>query len=220
MGVLFIKGKRQKISIYDIVVGDVVHLSTGDQVPADGIFLSGYSLLIDESSLSGESEPVNITEEKPFLLSGTKVQDGQGKMLVTTVGMRTEWGKLMETLSEGGEDETPLQVKLNGVATVIGKIGLTFSVLTFVVLTIRFVVEKAVRGEFASWSSNDALKLLDYFAIAVTIIVVAIPEGLPLAVTLSLAFAMKKLMKDKALVRHLSACETMGSATCICKSKT
>ncbi|KAG5043316.1 hypothetical protein GYH30_007131 [Glycine max] len=213
-------GKRQKISIYDIVVGDVVHLSTGDQVPADGIFLSGYSLLIDESSLSGESEPVNITEEKPFLLSGTKVQDGQGKMLVTTVGMRTEWGKLMETLNEGGEDETPLQVKLNGVATIIGKIGLTFAILTFVVLTVRFVVEKALHGDFASWSSDDAKKLLDFFAIAVTIIVVAVPEGLPLAVTLSLAFAMKKLMNDKALVRHLSACETMGSASCICTDKT
>ncbi|KAL9319186.1 hypothetical protein ACSQ67_015703 [Phaseolus vulgaris] len=212
--------KRQKVSIYDLIVGDIVHLSTGDQVPADGIYISGYSLVIDESSLTGESEPVNVDEKRPFLLSGTKVQDGQGKMIVTTVGMRTEWGKLMETLSEGGEDETPLQVKLNGVATVIGKIGLAFSVLTFLVLTIRFVVEKAVNGDFASWSSNDALKLLDYFAIAVTIIVVAIPEGLPLAVTLSLAFAMKKLMKDKALVRHLSACETMGSATCICTDKT
>ncbi|CAJ1967623.1 unnamed protein product [Sphenostylis stenocarpa] len=212
--------KRQKVLIYDLVVGDIVHLSTGDQVPADGIYISGYSLIIDESSLTGESEPVDIDEKRPFLLSGTKVQDGQGKMIVTTVGMRTEWGKLMETLSEGGQDETPLQVKLNGVATVIGKIGLAFSVLTFLVLTIRFVVEKAVSGDFASWSSNDALKLLDYFAIAVTIIVVAIPEGLPLAVTLSLAFAMKKLMKDKALVRHLSACETMGSATCICTDKT
>ncbi|XP_057426932.1 calcium-transporting ATPase 4, plasma membrane-type-like [Lotus japonicus] len=213
-------GKRQKISIFDLVVGDIVHLSTGDQVPADGIFISGYSLLIDESSLSGESEPANIEAERPFLLSGTKVQDGQGKMIVTTVGMRTEWGKLMETLSEGGEDETPLQVKLNGVATVIGKIGLTFSVLTFVVLTIRFVVEKALYGEFSNWSSTDALKLLDYFAIAVTILVVAIPEGLPLAVTLSLAFSMKKLMNDRALVRHLSACETMGSANCICTDKT
>ncbi|KAK7392918.1 hypothetical protein VNO78_21368 [Psophocarpus tetragonolobus] len=212
--------KRQKVSIYDLVVGDIVHLSTGDQVPADGVFISGYSLVIDASSLTGESDPVNIDEKRPFLLSGTKVQDGQGKMIVTTVGMRTEWGKLMETLSEGGEDETPLQVKLNGVATVIGKIGLCFSILTFVVLTIRFVVEKAIHGEFGSWSSSDALKLLDYFAIAVTIIVVAIPEGLPLAVTLSLAFAMKKLMKDKALVRHLVACETMGSATCICTDKT
>ncbi|CAJ1912870.1 unnamed protein product [Sphenostylis stenocarpa] len=213
-------GKRQKISIYDIVVGDVVHLSTGDQVPADGIFISGYFLLIDESSLSGESEPVNVNEEKPFLLSGTKVQDGQGKMLITTVGMRTEWGKLMETINEGGEDETPLQVKLNGVATVIGKIGLIFAILTFVVLTIRFLVEKALNGEFSSWSTDDAMKLLDFFAIAVTILVVAVPEGLPLAVTLSLAFAMKKLMNDKALVRHLSACETMGSASCICTDKT
>ncbi|KAM1185033.1 hypothetical protein ACFX13_014653 [Malus domestica] len=112
-------GKRQKVSIHDLVVGDIVHLSVGDVVPADGLFISGYSLLIDESSLSGESEPVNIYEEKPFLLSGTTVQDGSGKMLVTAVGMRTEWGKLMETLSEGGEDETPLQVKLNGVATII-----------------------------------------------------------------------------------------------------
>ncbi|KAL3569085.1 hypothetical protein D5086_028975 [Populus alba] len=213
-------GRRQEISIYDLVVGDVVQLSIGDIVPADGIYISGYSLVIDESSLSGESEPVNIHESKPFLLSGTKVQDGSGKMIVTAVGMRTEWGKLMETLNEGGEDETPLQVKLNGVATIIGKIGLAFAVLTFLVLTGRFLVEKAIHKEFTDWSSSDALTLLNYFAIAVTIIVVAVPEGLPLAVTLSLAFAMKKLMDEKALVRHLSACETMGSATCICTDKT
>lgn len=213
-------GFRQKIFIYDLVVGDIVHLSIGDQVPADGVFISGYSLLIDESSLSGESEPVHISEGKPFFLAGTKVTDGSGKMLVTTVGMRTEWGKLMEALSDDGDDETPLQVKLNGVATIIGKIGLAFSVLTFFVLVARFVVEKALHKEFQDWSSSDALTLLNYFAIAVTIIVVAVPEGLPLAVTLSLAFAMKNLMKDKALVRHLSACETMGSASCICTDKT
>ncbi|OMO62104.1 Cation-transporting P-type ATPase [Corchorus capsularis] len=213
-------GCRQKISIYDLVVGDIVHLSIGDQVPADGLLISGYSLCIDESSLSGESEPVNVTQQRPFLLSGTKVQDGSAKMLVTAVGMRTEWGRLMVTLSEGGEDETPLQVKLNGVATVIGKIGLVFSVVTFLVLTIRFLVTKALHGEIANWGINDALSLLNFFAIAVTIIVVAVPEGLPLAVTLSLAFAMKKLMNDKALVRHLSACETMGSATSICTDKT
>ncbi|GLT63138.1 hypothetical protein SLA2020_357220 [Shorea laevis] len=166
-------GSRQKIPIYNLVVGDVVHLAIGDQVPADGVLISGYSLLVDESSLTGEVDPVSINEEHPFLSSGTKVRDGSGKMLVTGVGMRTEWGKLMETLSEDGDDETPLQVKLNGVATII-----------------------------------------------VTIIVVAVPEGLPLAVTLSLAFAMKKLMNDRALVRHLSACETMGSASCICTDKT
>ncbi|WCJ33428.1 Calcium-transporting ATPase 1 [Euphorbia peplus] len=213
-------GRTQEVSIYDLVIGDIVQLSTGDIVPADGIFITGYSLVIDESSLSGESEPVNVYSEKPFLLSGTRVQDGSGKMLVTAVGMKTEWGKLMETLNDGGDDETPLQVKLNGVATIIGKIGLAFAVLTFVVLTGRFLVEKILNGEFTNWSSTDATTLLNYFAIAVTIIVVAVPEGLPLAVTLSLAFAMKKLMEDKALVRHLSACETMGSATCICTDKT
>ncbi|GFY98201.1 autoinhibited Ca2+-ATPase 11 [Actinidia rufa] len=213
-------GYRQKVPIYDLVVGDVVHLSIGDQVPADGVFISGYSLVIDESSLSGESEPINVYKGKPFLLAGTKVQDGSGKMLVTAVGMKTEWGKLMETLSEAGEDETPLQVKLNGVATLIGKIGLGFAVVTFLVLTVRFLVEKKLHNDFTHWSSSDALELLDYFAIAVTIIVVAVPEGLPLAVTLSLAFAMQKLMNEKALVRHLAACETMGSATCICSDKT
>lgn len=211
-------GRRQKVSMYDLVVGDVVNLSIGDLVPADGIFISGYSLLINESSLTGESEPVSVGRDKPFLLSGTKVQDGSGKMLVTTVGMRTGWGKLLATLTEGGEDETPLQVKLNGVATIIGKIGLTFAVVTFIVLTLRMIVEKVISHQ--SWSGADALRIVNFFATAVTIIVVAIPEGLPLAVTLSLAFAMKKMMSDKALVRHLSACETMGSATCICSDKT
>ncbi|KAG2668800.1 hypothetical protein I3760_14G006800 [Carya illinoinensis] len=213
-------GSRQKVSIYDIVVGDVVHLSVGDQVPAAGVFLSGYSLSVDESSLSGESEPMNVHQDTPFLLSGTKVQDGYGKMLATTVGMRTEWGRLMVTLSEGGEDETPLQLKLNGVETIIGKIGLAFAVLTFLALTARLVVEKSLHNKIMDWSGSDALEVLNYFTIAVTILVVAVPEGLPLAVTLSLAFAMKKLMSDKALVRHLSACETMGCAGCICTYKT
>ncbi|RCV36401.1 hypothetical protein SETIT_7G316000v2 [Setaria italica] len=213
-------GSRQKISIYDLVVGDIVHLSIGDQVPADGLYIHGYSLLIDESSLSGESDPVYISQEKPFLLAGTKVQDGSAKMMITAVGMRTEWGRLMSTLSEGGEDETPLQVKLNGVATIIGKIGLVFATLTFVVLMVRFLIEKGLTVGLSKWYSTDALTIVNYFATAVTIIVVAVPEGLPLAVTLSLAFAMKKLMNDKALVRHLSACETMGSAGTICTDKT
>ncbi|KAL2591408.1 hypothetical protein AAZV13_12G010500 [Glycine max] len=212
--------KRQKVSIHDLVVGDIVHLSIGDIVPADGLFTSGFGLLIDESSLSGESEAVNVDQEKPFLLSGTMVQDGSAKMLVTSVGVRTEWGRLMDTLNEGGDDETPLQVKLNGVATIIGKIGLCFAIVTFMVLTGRFLCGKIAHHEITKWSLNDASSLLNFFATAVIIIVVAVPEGLPLAVTLSLAFAMKKLMNDKALVRHLSACETMGSASCICTDKT
>ncbi|KAJ8748800.1 hypothetical protein K2173_011356 [Erythroxylum novogranatense] len=214
------EGSRQKVSIYDLVVGDIVHLSIGDLVPADGCFISGNNLSIDGSSLSGESDPVHISKERPFLLSGTKVQDGSGKMMVTAVGMKTEWGRLMATLSETGEDETPLQVKLNGVATIIGKIGLAFATMTFIVLLGRFLIEKADHHRLTKWTISDVLQLLNFFAIAVTIIVVAVPEGLPLAVTLSLAFAMKKLMSDRALVRHLSACETMGSANCICTDKT
>ncbi|CAL1361339.1 unnamed protein product [Linum trigynum] len=213
-------GLRQKLSIYDLLPGDIVHLSIGDQVPADGLFMSGYSLLINESSLTGESEPVNVNASNPFLLSGTKVQNGSCKMLVTTVGMRTQWGKLMATLSEGGDDETPLQVKLNGVATVIGKIGLFFAVVTFAVLVQGLFTRKLEEGTQWIWSGDEAMEMLEFFAIAVTIVVVAVPEGLPLAVTLSLAFAMKKMMNDKALVRHLAACETMGSATTICSDKT
>ncbi|GFP78903.1 calcium-transporting ATPase 2 plasma membrane-type [Phtheirospermum japonicum] len=213
-------GYRQKLSIYELLPGDIVHLAIGDQVPADGLFLSGFSVLIDESSLTGESEPVVVNSENPFLLSGTKVQDGACKMVVTTVGMRTQWGKLMATLSQGGDDETPLQVKLNGVATIIGKIGLFFAVITFAVLVQKLVGRKLQAGSALVWTGDDALELLEYFAIAVTIVVVAVPEGLPLAVTLSLAFAMKKMMNDKALVRHLAACETMGSATTICSDKT
>ena len=110
-----------------------------------------------------------------------------------------------------------VQVKLNGVATLIGQIGLVFAVVTFLVLLGRFLYGKE---SLSKWSGEDALVIVNYFAIAVTIIVVAVPEGLPLAVTLTLAFAMKKMMLDKALVRHLSACETMGSATTICSDKT
>ncbi|WVZ06627.1 hypothetical protein V8G54_019973 [Vigna mungo] len=103
-------GRRQKVSIHDLVVGDMVHLSIGDVVPADGLLIFGFGLLIDESSLSGESDAVNVDNQKPFLLVGTTVQDGFAKMLVTSVGVRTEWGRLMDTLNEGGDDETPLQV--------------------------------------------------------------------------------------------------------------
>jgi len=208
---------RQKISIFDLLVGDIVYVKTGDQLPADGLYISGFTLMIDESSMTGETHTKTKDEHHPFLWSGTKVQDGNCKMLVTGVGMNTEWGRLMATLGDGGDDETPLQVKLSGVATLIGKIGLGFAVLTFLVLLGRFLYAKQSLND---WSSEDAVTIVNYFAIAVTIIVVAIPEGLPLAVTLTLAFAMTKMMDDKALVRHLSACETMGSATTICTDKT
>lgn len=210
---------RKIVLIHDIVVGDVVHLSAGDRVPGDGILISGYSLTIDQSSLTGESNPVHPSKSEPFLFSGTMVQNGSGKMLVTAVGMRTEWGRLMAMFNEGGENETPLQVRLNGVATVVGKIGLLFALLTFLVLLIRFFIARYEEG-FSHWKTAYLLEIVNDFAIAVSILVVAVPEGLPLAVTLSLAYAMKRMMNDKVLVRNLSACETMGSSTCICSDKT
>ncbi|OAE35985.1 hypothetical protein AXG93_93s1240 [Marchantia polymorpha subsp. ruderalis] len=214
-------GCRKEVSIYDLVVGDIVHLSIGNQVPADGVLIRGYELTIDESSMTGESLPRHKSVDRdPFLLSGTKVQDGSGVILVTSVGMNTEWGHLMSTLSEAGDTETPLQVKLNGLATFIGKLGLLAAILTFLVLMIRFLVNKQMREGLLHRVGDNPLAIVNFFATAVTLSVVAVPEGLPLAVTLTLAYAMKKMIHDKALVRHLAACETMGSVTTICSDKT
>ncbi|XP_014489841.1 calcium-transporting ATPase 9, plasma membrane-type [Vigna radiata var. radiata] len=220
-------GRTIKMSIFDIVVGDVVPLKIGDQVPADGVLITGHSLSIDESSMTGESKIVHKDHKSPFLMSGCKVADGVGVMLVTGVGINTEWGLLMASISEDNGEETPLQVRLNGVATFIGVVGLSVAVLVLAVLLGRYFSghTKDVDGqvEFVAGktsASNVVDAAIKIFTIAVTIVVVAVPEGLPLAVTLTLAYSMRKMMADKALVRRLSACETMGSATTICSDKT
>ncbi|XP_021275720.1 calcium-transporting ATPase 10, plasma membrane-type-like [Herrania umbratica] len=220
-------GRRVEISIYDIVVGDVVPLNIGDQVPADGILISGHSLAIDESSMTGESDIVHKDTKQPFLMSGCKVADGSGIMLVTGVGVNTEWGLLMASLSEDTGEETPLQVRLNGVATFIGFVGLSVAFAVLVVLLVRYftghTIDESGKKQFVAGktSGGDAVDgAIKIITVAVTIVVVAVPEGLPLAVTLTLAYSMKKMMADKALVRRLSACETMGSATTICSDKT
>ncbi|WCJ42312.1 calcium-transporting ATPase putative [Euphorbia peplus] len=220
-------GKRVDISIYDIVVGDVIPLNIGDQVPADGILVTGHSLAIDESSMTGESKIVYKNSREPFMMSGCKVADGSGSMLVTSVGINTEWGLLMASISEDTGEETPLQVRLNGIATFIGIVGLTVALIVLVVLLVRYFTghtkdtvdnPRFVAGKTSVSNAVDgAIKIL---TVAVTIVVVAVPEGLPLAVTLTLAYSMRKMMADKALVRRLSACETMGSATTICSDKT
>ncbi|KAG1331943.1 Calcium-transporting ATPase 5, plasma membrane-type [Cocos nucifera] len=220
-------GRRFEVSIFDLVVGDVVPLKIGDQVSADGILISGHSLAIDESSMTGEAKIVHKDQKNPFLMSGCKVADGYGTMLVTSVGINTEWGLLMATISEDNGEETPLQVRLNGVATFIGIIGLTVAASVLVVLLARYFTGHTknpdgtvqfIRGQTGVRDAlNGAIKIL---TVAVTIVVVAVPEGLPLAVTLTLAYSMRKMMADKALVRRLSACETMGSATTICSDKT
>lgn len=214
---VFRMGRTIKVSIFDLVVGDVVSLNIGDQVPADGLLIKGHSLSIDESSLTGESEPVLKDSMHPFLLSGCKVADGYGLMLVTGVGLNTEWGQIMAAITEDTGEETPLQVRLNGTATFIGKVGLIVAALVFVVLFIRYFTDDYSKSKKAS---EVASSLSQIFAIAVVIVVIAVPEGLPLAVTLTLAYSMRKMMEDKSLVRHLSACETMGSATIICSDKT
>ncbi|XP_027167823.1 calcium-transporting ATPase 9, plasma membrane-type [Coffea eugenioides] len=220
-------GRREKISIYDIVVGDVVPLKIGDQVAADGILIVGHSLAIDESSMTGESKIMHKDQKSPFLMAGCKVADGAGTMLVTSVGINTEWGLLMASISEDTGEETPLQVRLNGVATFIGIVGLTVALLVLLVLLARFFTGHSrnpdgttqfVRGKTSIGETVDGV--IKIITAAVTIVVVAVPEGLPLAVTLTLAYSMKKMMADKALVRRLSACETMGSATTICSDKT
>ncbi|VVA22232.1 Hypothetical predicted protein [Prunus dulcis] len=220
-------GRRVEVSIYDLVVGDVVPLNIGDQVPADGILISGHSLAIDESSMTGESKIVRKDSKEPFLMSGCKVADGNGTMLVTSVGVNTEWGLLMASISEDTGEETPLQVRLNGVATFIGIVGLTVAFAVLVVLLVRYFTghTKNANGtpqfEAGKTKFGDAIDgAIKIVTIAVTIVVVAVPEGLPLAVTLTLAYSMRKMMADKALVRRLSACETMGSATTICSDKT
>ncbi|KAK7265346.1 hypothetical protein RJT34_32965 [Clitoria ternatea] len=220
-------GRRVEISIYDVVVGDVIPLNIGNQVPADGILINGHSLAIDESSMTGESKIVEKNSKDSFLISGCKVADGNGTMLVTAVGINTEWGLLMASISEDNGEETPLQVRLNGLATFIGVAGLSVAAIVLIVLlaryfsghiknpdgSVQFIAGKTKVGD----AINGAIKIV---TVAVTIVVVAVPEGLPLAVTLTLAYSMKKMMADKALVRRLSACETMGSATTICSDKT
>ncbi|KAK6161491.1 hypothetical protein DH2020_004872 [Rehmannia glutinosa] len=221
-------GRRQEVSIFEIVVGDIICLKIGDQVPADGLFIDGHSLQVDESSMTGESDHVEIDGDKnPFLFSGTKVADGYAKMLVTSVGMNTFWGEMMSTISSDSDEQTPLQERLNRLTSSIGKIGLAIAFLVLVVLLVRYFTGNTENDDGIKEFNGSKTKVDDVInavvgiiAAAVTIVVVAIPEGLPLAVTLTLAYSMKRMMSDQAMVRKLSACETMGSATTICTDKT
>lgn len=222
------RGRRQQISIFEVVVGDVVCLKIGDQVPADGLFIDGHSLQVDESSMTGESDHVEVERNaNPFLFSGTKVADGYAKMVVTCVGMNTLWGEMMSTISRDSDEQTPLQSRLNKLTSSIGKVGLAVAFLVLVVLLIRYFTgntqDEKGNTEFngSKTKADDVINaVVEIIAAAVTIVVVAIPEGLPLAVTLTLAYSMKRMMADQAMVRKLSACETMGSATTICTDKT
>jgi P-type Ca2+ transporter type 2C len=225
-------GKSQEISVYDVLAGDVMHLEPGDLIPVDGIFIDGHNMRCDESSATGESDIIRKTPAEevyhaienhqslkkmdPFILSGGKVSEGVGTFLVTATGVNSSYGKTMMSLQDEGQT-TPLQMKLNVLAEYIAKLGLAAGLLLFVVLFIKFLAElKNMDGG----AQDKGQRFLQIFIVAVTIIVVAVPEGLPLAVTLALAFATTRMLKDNNLVRLLRACETMGNATTVCSDKT
>ncbi|XP_074862292.1 plasma membrane calcium-transporting ATPase 2 isoform X6 [Carettochelys insculpta] len=274
-----------QIPVAEIVVGDIAQVKYGDLLPADGIFIQGNDLKIDESSLTGESDQVRKSIDKdPMLLSGTHVMEGSGRMLVTAVGVNSQTGIIFTLLGAGGEEEekkdkkdkqskmqdgnmensqnkakqqdgaaamemqplksaeggegddkdkkkanmhkkekSVLQGKLTKLAVQIGKAGLVMSAITVIILVLYFAIDTFVVKK-KQWLPECTPVYVQYFVkffiIGVTVLVVAVPEGLPLAVTISLAYSVKKMMKDNNLVRHLDACETMGNATAICSDKT
>ncbi|OAD02217.1 hypothetical protein MUCCIDRAFT_126632, partial [Mucor lusitanicus CBS 277.49] len=213
------------ISVHDIQVGDILHLEPGDIVPVDGIFIEGHNLKCDESAATGESDatkaPIVSTEHKsvpdPFIISGSKVLEGVCTYLVTSVGENSYYGRTMMALRSEPES-TPLQEKLNALAELIAKLGSAAGLLMLIVLLIRyFVTWKDGVPDQPTAIVMDIMKIL---IVVVTIVVVAVPEGLPLAVTLALAYATQRMLKDNNLVRVLAACETMGNATTVCSDKT
>jgi len=225
-------GKTMEISVFDILVGDVVHLEPGDMIPVDGIFIEGHNVKCDESQTTGESDLIkkrpadevyraienheNLRKLDPFILSGAQVTEGVGSFMVTSTGVNSSYGKTLMSLREDPE-VTPLQSKLNTLAEYIAKLGGAAGLLLFIVLFIKFLA--GLKGNPGT-PSEKGQQFLNIFIVTVTIVVVAVPEGLPLAVTLALAFATTRMLKDNNLVRHLKACEVMGNATTICSDKT
>eukprot|EP01062_Namystynia_karyoxenos_P074557 TRINITY_DN714_c0_g2_i5.p1 TRINITY_DN714_c0_g2~~TRINITY_DN714_c0_g2_i5.p1 ORF type:complete len:1319 (+),score=396.72 TRINITY_DN714_c0_g2_i5:132-3959(+) len=217
-------GERVERDIKELVVGDLVEFSGGTAMPCDGIYVRGQGVSVDESACTGENDEkkkdhsLSVDEEPrkdPFLISGTSVVAAEGGlMLVIGVGENSFSGKL-EMATRTGKVPTPLQEKLDDLADKVGRLGIVVAALLFVTLTIGSIAKAAHYGD-----KYDFKVLLDYAITAVAIIVVAVPEGLPLSVTIALAFSMGAMQKENNLVRSLAACETMGAATNICSDKT
>ena len=223
-------GTVTEIPRKDVVVGDVIIIEVGDEIPADGRLIASTDLQIDESSLTGEpiiSKHV-VTGETPSdkeatypsdtVLRSTMVMNGNGVAVVTAVGDSTEIGKVARKATEMTAVKTPLNIQLGKLAKLISKIGTGVSVSAFVIFLTHDIMTNPL------WQGTDYLKMaevtLNYFMMAVTLIVMAVPEGLPMAVTLALALNMRRMLKSNNLVRKLHACETMGAATVICTDKT
>lgn len=238
------QGQEQILQIGEILVGDLLLVNAGDLLPADGIFLDGYEVKCDESSVTGESdlikkvnyeqalqlaleksgqssiplrEEVQLGKTDCFMISGSKVVEGYGRYLVTAVGPNSFYGKIMISL-QGDTESTPLQMKLNSLAELIAKLGATAGLILFAALMIRFFVQ--LKTEPDRKPSDKAQSFIQVLIISVTVVVVAVPEGLPLAVTLALAFATRRMTQMNLLVRVLSSCEIMANATVVCTDKT
>ncbi|CAG8471784.1 8508_t:CDS:2 [Ambispora gerdemannii] len=230
-------GKEALISVHDVLVGDILHIEPGDIIAVDGVLISGHNLRCDESAATGESDAVrksryeeclNLSDQEstsdaahhskadPFLISGSKVLEGVGTYVVTAVGENSFYGRILMALRTDAGD-TPLQEKLNGLAERIAKLGGAAALLMLIVLLIKYFVNFRNGVPPATKAVEDLVRII---ISTVTVVVVAVPEGLPLAVTLALAYATTRMLKDNNLVRVLSACETMGNANTICSDKT
>lgn len=232
LGKVIRNGRIQEIPRKDVVVGDIVVLETGEEIPADGELIEAISLQVNESNLTGEPVINKTTVEADFdeeatyasnlVMRGTTVVDGHGSMKVLRVGDATEIGKVARQSTEQSTEPTPLNIQLTKLANLIGKIGFTVAGLAFLIFFIKDVVLYFDFGALNGW--HDWLPVLErtlkYFMMAVTLIVVAVPEGLPMSVTLSLALNMRRMLATNNLVRKMHACETMGAITVICTDKT
>lgn len=218
-------GKVMEIPRHDVVVGDVVLVEVGDEVPADGELIVCNDLQINESALTGEPVTEKSLEgggdgayPRNVILRSTMVMNGRGEFLVTAVGDATEIGKVAKKSTEQTSVETPLHMQLDKLAKMISKVGSVVSVAAFFIFLIHDILTNP------AWGGKDyfymAEIVLKYFMMAVTLIVMAVPEGLPMAITLSLALNMRRMLKSNNLVRKLHACETMGAVTVICTDKT
>ncbi|MFP4498775.1 MAG: calcium-translocating P-type ATPase, PMCA-type [Vulcanimicrobiota bacterium] len=220
-------GEVKQISSREVVVGDLVILDMGDKIPADGKLVETTDLYVNQSMLTGESEPVqkDVGRDEPdnrdsfprnMVFKGTMVTDGSGVIIVTSIGDRTEMGRIAGSISEEKEIQTPLQQRLEILSRQIGYVGASFAVFIFLSL----LAKNYLLGNISSWNIITFDYLIKYFMIAVTIIVVAIPEGLPMMVTMSLALNMRKLAASNCLVKKLEASETVGAMTVVCTDKT
>ncbi len=218
-------GKVMEIPRHDVVVGDVVLVEVGDEVPADGELIVCNDLQINESALTGEPVTEKSLEgggdgayPRNIILRSTMVMNGRGEFVVTAVGDATEIGKVAKKSTEQTSVETPLHMQLDKLAKMISKVGSVVSVAAFFIFLIHDILTNP------AWGGKDyfymAEIVLKYFMMAVTLIVMAVPEGLPMAITLSLALNMRRMLKSNNLVRKLHACETMGAVTVICTDKT